>query len=563
MPLRKRLLALVVLAVAAIAGEAMIVSASTSFDQIGSDIDGEAANDLSGLPITLSSDGTTLAIGAYQNSGNGDSAGHVRVYERNGSTWQQKGTDIDGEAANDYSGYSVSLSSDGNIVAVGAYRNDGNGTNSGHVRVYEWNGNAWVQMGADIDGEAADDYSGHSVSLSSDGTILAIGAFYNNGNGTGSGHVRLYEWNGSAWQQKGNDIDGEVAGDESGYSVSLSSDGTIVAIGAPGNDGTGAGAGHVRVYEWNETAWVQTGTDINGEVAGDESGYSVSLSSDGTIVAIGAPGAGHVRVYEWNGTAWVQTGADIDGESVVDRSGESVSLSSDGTIVAIGAPWNDGNGRDAGHVRLYEWNGSAWQQKGVDIDGEAVDNYSGNSVSLSSDGTILAIGAFGNDDNGSFAGHVRVYSIVTTLSITYDSQGGSAVSDGDAATTVGGVITALPTDPARDGCTFNGWFTAASDGTEITTGAAHNQTADFTLYAQWTANPTTTTTEAPTTTTEAPTTTSASTTTVAPMTTVGPTTTIVLPATGSSDGTPTQVLLVLGVGGLLVLLTRRRPSACD
>jgi len=573
MPLRKRLLALVVLAVAAIAGEAMIVSASTSFDQIGSDIDGEAASDLSGLPITLSSDGTTLAIGAYQNSGNGDSAGHVRVYERNGSTWRQKGTDIDGEAANDYSGYSVSLSSDGNIVAVGAYRNDGNGTNSGHVRVFEWNGNAWVQMGADIDGEAADDYSGHSVSLSSDGTILAIGAPYNDGTGSNSGHARVYEWNGSTWQQKGTDIDGEAADDYSGYSVSLSSDGTIVAIGAPYNDGTGAGAGHVRVYEWNETAWVQTGTEINGEVAGAESGYSVSLSSDGTIVAIGAPndgsgaGAGHVRVYEWNGTAWVQTGADIDGESVFDRSGESVSLSSDGTIVAIGAPWNDGNGRDAGHVRLYEWNGSAWQQKGVDIDGEAVDNYSGNSVSLSSDGTILAIGAFGNDDNGSFAGHVRVYSIVTTLSITYDSQGGSAVSDGDAATTVGGVITALPTDPARDGYTFAGWFTAASDGTQITAGSDHNQTADFTLYAQWTATPTTTTTTTTTstTTTVAPTTTTtvAQTTTTEAPTTITPTTTIVLPATGSSNGTAPQMLLVLGLGGLLVLLTRRRPSACD
>jgi len=572
MPLRKRLLALVVLAVAAIAGEAMIVSASTSFDQIGSDIDGEAASDLSGLPITLSSDGTTLAIGAYQNSGNGDSAGHVRVYERNGSTWRQKGTDIDGEAANDYSGYSVSLSSDGNIVAVGAYRNDGNGTNSGHVRVFEWNGNAWVQMGADIDGEAADDYSGHSVSLSSDGTILAIGAPYNDGTGSNSGHARVYEWNGSTWQQKGTDIDGEAADDYSGYSVSLSSDGTIVAIGAPYNDGTGAGAGHVRVYEWNETAWVQTGTEINGEVAGAESGYSVSLSADGTIVAIGAPndgsgaGAGHVRVYEWNGTAWVQTGADIDGESVFDRSGESVSLSSDGTIVAIGAPWNDGNGRDAGHVRLYEWNGSAWQQKGVDIDGEAVDNYSGNSVSLSSDGTILAIGAFGNDDNGSFAGHVRVYSIVTTLSITYDSQGGSAVSDGDAATTVGGVITALPTDPARDGYTFAGWFTAASDGTQITAGSDHNQTADFTLYAQWTATPTTTTTTTTTstTTTVAPTTTTvAQTTTTEAPTTITPTTTIVLPATGSSNGTAPQMLLVLGLGGLLVLLTRRRPSACD
>ena len=48
----------------------------------------------------------------------------------------QLGEDIDGEAADDESGRSVSLSADGNIVAIGAYRNDGNGSNSGHVRVY-------------------------------------------------------------------------------------------------------------------------------------------------------------------------------------------------------------------------------------------------------------------------------------------------------------------------------------------------------------------------------------------------------------------------------------------
>ena len=56
-----------------------------------------------------------------------------------------------------------------------------NGTNSGHVRVYEYSGNAWTQLGADIDGEAASDYSGYSVSLSSDGTRVAIGAL-NDGN---------------------------------------------------------------------------------------------------------------------------------------------------------------------------------------------------------------------------------------------------------------------------------------------------------------------------------------------------------------------------------------------
>ena len=59
----------------------------------------------------------------------------------------------------------------------------------------------------------------------------------------------MYECNGSSWQRKGTDIDGEAA-DESGWSVSLSSDGTIVAIGAPYNDGNGSNSGHVRVYEY-------------------------------------------------------------------------------------------------------------------------------------------------------------------------------------------------------------------------------------------------------------------------------------------------------------------------
>ena len=110
----------------------------------------------------------------------------------------------------------------------------------------------WVQLGSDIDGEAKLNYSGKSVSLSSDGTIVAIGAYGNNDNGSMSGHVRVYEWDSgnSSWIQKGNDIDGEAADDQSGYSVSLNSDGTIVAIGARYNDGGGSESGHVRVYEF-------------------------------------------------------------------------------------------------------------------------------------------------------------------------------------------------------------------------------------------------------------------------------------------------------------------------
>lgn len=74
------------------------------------------------------------------------------------------------------------------------------------------------------------------------------------------------------------------------------------------------------------------------------------------------------------------------------------------------------------------------------------------------------------------------------LDITYDSQNGSDITDGDATTDACGAIDALPTPPTRTGYTFTGWFTAASGGTEITAGNDHGQGADFTLYAQWQIN---------------------------------------------------------------------------
>jgi len=282
------------------------------------------------------------------------------------TTISQLGLDIDGEAALDESGRSVSLSSNGSRVAIGAPNNDGTGSNAGHVRIFDWDGTAWTQVGADIDGEAAADYSGSSVSLSADGSRVAIGAPFNNGAAAYAGHVRIYDWNGTAWTQVGADIDGEAAFDQSGFSVSLSADGRRVAIGADNNDGAAgaaADAGHVRIYDWNGTAWTQVGADIDGEAADDFSGSSVSLSADGRRVAIGADNndgaagaaadAGHVRIYDWNGTAWDRVGADIDGEAAADLSGSSVSLSADGSRVAIGAPFNNGAAADAGHTRIF------------------------------------------------------------------------------------------------------------------------------------------------------------------------------------------------------------------
>jgi LPXTG-motif cell wall-anchored protein len=252
------------------------------------------------------------------------------------------------------------MSGDGSRIAIGAPFNDVSGSNAGHVRVYTLINGTWTQTGADINGEAVGDQSGRSVALSEDGSRIAIGANLNDGNGSSAGHVRVYTLFNGTWTQTGVDIDGEAVGDQSGSSVAMSGDGSRIAIGANLNDGNGSSAGHVRVYTLINGTWTQTGLDIDGEAAGDESGWSVAMSGDGSRIAIGAYGndgvgsnAGHVRVYTlFNGT-WTQTGVDIDGEAVGDQSGSSVALSGDGSRIAIGAPNNDGTGSNAGHVRVY------------------------------------------------------------------------------------------------------------------------------------------------------------------------------------------------------------------
>lgn len=372
--------------------------------QLGSDIVGEALFDFSGGSVSLSDDGKTIAIGAEGNDGNGLESGHVRVYKFNGATWNKLGADIDGEMAVNGSGVSVSISGDGLIVAIGAPLNSGNGPGSGHVRVYKFNGVSWNQLGADIEGEASFDRSGVSVSISRDGTIVAIGAPAN----SGTGHVRVYKFNGLSWNQLGDDIDGEAFADNFGFSVSISSDGSTVAIGGPFNDGNGNLSGHTRVYKFNGVTWNQLGSDIDGETMFNLAGISVSISDDGLIVAIGASFnsdggslAGHVRVYKFNGIVWNQLGTDIDGETAGEEVGTAVAISGNGLIVAIGAP-RDG----AGRVKIYKFDGVSWNKLGTDIDTGALGDESGRSVSISNDGLIVA---FGSPSNNNFTGYSSVY----------------------------------------------------------------------------------------------------------------------------------------------------------
>ena len=398
--------------------------AGTAQTQIGQDIDGEATGDSSGASISISDDGTIVAIGARLNDGNGIDSGHVRVYQDQGGTWTQLGQDIDGVAPDDEYGFDVSLSGDGTTVALGGRLSNVNGTNSGQVQVYENQGGTWVQVGGNINGQAGEVF-GISLSLSTDGSILAIGAPGNAENGALSGALRVYENQSGTWTQIGQEINGDNGNDRLGRHISLSGDGSIVAVGAQMFDGNGlTDNGLCRVFENQGGTWVQVGQDIFGEASGDNSGV-VSISENGTIVAIGAfnnddngTSSGQVRIYENQNGTWVQIGQDIDGEAAGDLSGQFVSLSNDGSIVAIGSLFNDGNGQNSGNARVFRNDGGNWIQVGVDIDGESAFDIAG-VVSISGDGNTLAVGAEDNNGNGNGtdSGHVRVFSLNDVLSV--------------------------------------------------------------------------------------------------------------------------------------------------
>jgi len=393
--------------------------------QLGSDIEGLTNDEESGTSVSLSGDGSIVAIGSPLNDNNGTDAGLARVFEFNSNTqmWEQLGNDIFGEAANDKFGHSVSLSDDGSILAVGAPFNGAN--SEGHVRVYTFNTNTntWDQLGVDIDGAASGDQSGYSVSLSSDGTILAVGSpFYN----IDEGRVFVYSFNSNtnSWEQLGStDVEPSTAFGRFGYSISLAANGFTLAVGSI----TTPQGGNVRIYTYdsNTEIWDQRGTRIDGESSSNYFGNSVSLSDDGNTIAAGGPfnsdsgpAAGHVRVFTYNTNIsdWEQVGNDIDGQLSAADSGYSVSLSSDGTIVAVGARSYETSDA-SGQIRLLKYNitSEVWDQLGTDITGE-VSSFLGYAVSLSSDASVVAIGSpFLNI--GSNPGHVEVYSFDQILSI--------------------------------------------------------------------------------------------------------------------------------------------------
>jgi len=406
----------------------MSTNTFSQWTQAGQNINGEAAGDFFGISVRMNDSGSIIAIGATLNDGNGADSGHVRVFENIGGTWTQIGDDINGPSAGDSSGRSFSLNDSGNIIAIGAHKNDTNGFDSGQVNIFENIGGVWTQIGASINGIGSTDWFGISVSLNKIGDIVAIAGYSNNDNGIDSGHVKIYKNIAGTWVQLGTDINGNVS-ENFGYDVSLNGSGTILSAGAPGNGNNGFVSGCTRVYEYITDDWVQIGADINGEAAGDHSGKSVDINDSGDVLAIGAfqnsangSNSGHVRVFKNISNVWTQIGSSMNGEVAEDYFGLSLDLNNDGNILAVGALGNDNGGSNSGQTKIYENISGIWTLINSSISGEATGDGLG-AVCLNGNGNKIVVGAYQNDNSANNAGNVKVLENTTLLSVVENNIG--------------------------------------------------------------------------------------------------------------------------------------------
>jgi hypothetical protein len=332
--------------------------------------------------------------------------------------WRQVGGDILGSATNDHFGRAVACSHDGTRIIVGGHVHSGE---QGMVRVYDWNGSIWKQIGNTLTGTADLDKFGSYVAISGDGNIIAVAApFEHVGSDVDKGTVRVYYLVGATWTILPDS--GSLTETEAGFvdafvgsaanmflgngPLKLSYDGKTIAMCEYGYDATGptlTDAGRVLVYKYSNGAWSYKGTGATqfvGDTADSHFGFGMSMSEDGDHLALGTRDGGHfVEVYKWNGAAWGRKGLRISESGLIgnDDYGPVISISNDGNTLAVGARNADlAEGAlvdNGGLVFVYHWTGSAWGTPHKLRYNEVADEDFGISVELSGDGKRLIVGA--------------------------------------------------------------------------------------------------------------------------------------------------------------------------
>jgi hypothetical protein len=299
--------------------------------------------------------------------------------------------------------------------------------------------------------DAADGFGG-ALALSADGNTLVVGADGEDSKAPGiggdqgdnsasaAGAVYVFTRDGGVWSQQAYiKASNAGSGDEFGYALALSADGSILAVGAAGeasnatgfygdqSNNSAGGAGAVYVFTrsggvWSQQAYVKA----SNTGAGDNFGAALALAPDGNTMAVGAPGedsnatgidgdqsndsagqAGAVYVFTSSGGIWSQQAyIKASNTDAVDFFGRTLALAAEGTTLAVGAYGEDSNATgiggdqsdnsasNAGAVYLFIRSGGVWSQQAyVKASNTDLHDAFGTALALAADGNTLAVGA--------------------------------------------------------------------------------------------------------------------------------------------------------------------------
>lgn len=374
-------------------------------------IAGNGTRDYFGYAVSTS--GSALAVGAWKH----DLKGAAFVFHRdyNGTWTLAQRLVAPNRTINDQFGCAVSLM--GDILAIGANRDDERGKDSGAVYLFHrtissstWLIEQKLTVVGNISSNASmeDSRFGTSVALNEDSTVLVVGAYRDSFSGPQAGSVYVFQHapEGSfSFEQRLSSAD-SATGDRFGWAVSVS--GNRIAVGAPRNGPDGPASGAVYIFQQHRVAssWelFQKIIAADGIRSDNQFGISVSLWQD--ILAVGSHldshnglsvGAGSVYIFRFeNRWAMVQKLMAMD-SGQQDRFGISVSLR--GTKLAVGAYLDDDQGQDTGSAYLFEQNGKGhWllEQKFTGPTKTYETNF-GRSVAIPDNDDVLIVGSSGRN----------------------------------------------------------------------------------------------------------------------------------------------------------------------
>jgi hypothetical protein len=283
-------------------------------------------------------------------------------------------------------GSSLAINNAGNILAAGAPFNSDTFSTGGAVKVFYPSDGRWISVGIPtLYGSRVNDFFGSAVAMNRDATSSNIRVAINNFSST-TGECKVFRFNGSSWSQTGQTLTHSQL-----KNVRMNGAGNIVAL--SGDDGL------ARVYVQDGSSWVQRGPQLSIPSSESVKPLAIALSNDGSRLAMSshtAVSTGVCHIYRWNGSSWGLE-ADLrppDSVSLNNSFGFSVSISHDGTIVAIGDPFAPlfGAGSNVGRVLFYRLlENNSWIYRQRPINGQNAQETFGIRTSLNFGGLGIAV----------------------------------------------------------------------------------------------------------------------------------------------------------------------------